>query len=161
VPCSTRTANIDDIVHVARLNQAIQQLHVEIAPDIFRDGIAIDEYQEFWRDVLGDDTNIVLVAQEDSTIVGYLWAQVQVRPQSVFTYARQRLYVHHVGIDLSHQHIGLGSRLLAQAEAIAIERDLKTVIIDCLAANSVAQGFYTKGGYMPLNVAFAKIIAAE
>ncbi len=161
MPISVRTATVADITDIVRLNRDIQDIHVDLDPDIFSNAIEASEFTEFWQGVFADETNTVLVADLDCSIVGYAWIQVQTRPRTVFNHPRRRVYIHHVGVDSSHRRQRTGSLLLRATEAFASDNGIDKIVLDCWSSNNPAQSFFSRSGFTPLNVVLSKTLITE
>ncbi|WP_375429090.1 GNAT family N-acetyltransferase [uncultured Sphingomonas sp.] len=142
-----------------RLNGVVQDLHARLRPDIFRSNWNYSHLEKFWTDRLNDPNSTVAVAAFDSSLLGYIWFEIQTREQDTFYLPRRRIYIHHIAVDENARSKGVGTKLLDQAESEAVRLGIANVVLDAWALNSIAQGFFGSRGYDPVNIVRSKIVA--
>ncbi len=147
-----------DIPDVARLNGVVQDLHATMHPDIFRADWEPRDFEAFWLKRLDDPASAVAVAALDGRAVGYIWFEVQDRPQDARHWRRRCIYVHQIGVDEDARRMGVGARLLEHAEVEARRLGITAVGLDAWAANAAAQAFFRSQGYDPQRVVLSKTV---
>jgi ribosomal protein S18 acetylase RimI-like enzyme len=151
---SVRRATEADLDRLSALSEGIQRLHAEGRPDLFR----APDY-EVLRAFLADQLTsgaIVLIADLDGTVAGYLLAEVSARSANPFRHASKSLYVHHIAVDAAMQRRGVGQRLMDAAVTIGRAEGVDAVRLDSWSFNQDAHTFFEAEGFTPLNVVFER-----
>src|SRR4051794_125651 len=91
---SVRVASVADIDALVRLNREVQWLHTELEPTYFKAYTAADEVSAFFRAKLATPGNHIRLSEDDTGPNGYVWFEVQERPETPFTLPSRRVYVH-------------------------------------------------------------------
>ena len=112
----------------------------------FVDGIAYDE--EELRHFLALPSGIVLLAEEKGTVKGFIIADT-LRPRRA---ARTMGRVITIDVTPDAQHLGIGGRLLAEAEGELKRKGCAQVALEVAIDNASALRFYKKHGYSVLKV---------
>lgn len=159
MPTQITEASIADLSDIVRLNGIVQDLHARLRPDIFRADWTPAGLEVAWRDRLTEMHNMVSIARLGCEAVGYIWFEVESRPQNALLRPRKRIYVHHVAIDDSARRSGIGARLLARAEREASRLGISTIVLDTWVPNTGAQAFFRAAGYQAFTVGLSKTIA--
>lgn len=153
-----RPAQSTDLPALVNLNAVAQDLHVRLAPALYRADWQEAEIARSWAARLTDPRHLVLVAEIDDRVAGALWAEVLNRPQSELTQPRRRLQVQHLVVAEEARRQGLARALLAQVEALAAREGYASVTLDARAENEAAQAAFRRLGYLPQSVALGKAI---
>jgi ribosomal protein S18 acetylase RimI-like enzyme len=132
-------ADIDDIV---RLNRAVQLLHVELEPAFFKSDFDNEKVASFFAAKLALPENHVRLADSGDGPNGYVWFEVQDRPETPLTFARKRIYIHHLSVQARDRRQGIASALMRQVEAEALIGGITNIALDTLAANASAPKFF-------------------
>jgi ribosomal protein S18 acetylase RimI-like enzyme len=90
---------------------------------------------------LSQPRNVVLVAESQDTLAGTIRVEIIDRPYGAIAEIR-RLFV-----DPRWRRRGIGSRLLASAEEVAVTNGVCDVRLTVLAGNRAAARFYESRGY--------------
>ncbi len=152
-----RAASVDDIAVLLRLNAHVQTLHARIEPSFFKAITDPEELATYFAIVLENPDNQVILA-EDDTALGYIWFQVQLVPETPFTWPRQRTYIYQIAVDEAARRRGVGSALLAHVEERSQDAGINTLALDTWASNSSAQAFFRARGYSTLTIGCEKHI---
>jgi ribosomal protein S18 acetylase RimI-like enzyme len=153
-----RRAQSTDLPVLVRLNGVVQDLHVRLAPQVYRADWEQAELARSWAARLTDPRHVVLVGEVDGTVVGAVWAEALNRPQSELAQPRRRLHVHHLVVAEETRRCGLARALLAQIETVAAREGYESVTLDARAENAAAQAAFHRLGYRPQSVALGKTI---
>jgi ribosomal protein S18 acetylase RimI-like enzyme len=153
---SVRAASAADIDDVVRLNRDVQQLHAKLEPSFFKAHIDSGDVAAFFAAKLALPGNHILLADNGNGPSGYLWFELQDRPETPLTLARQRIYIHHLSVQMDARRQGIASALLRQVEAQARIADIATIALDAWAANEPARRFFAARGFTPFNLSFGK-----
>ena len=73
---SIRKAEISDIGEMHKLYAVVDQLHHDALPDHFKALNEIGRRDEYLNQILGDDSQIVLVAEIQYQVIGFAHAKV-------------------------------------------------------------------------------------
>ena len=146
-----REAGPSDVDALVELTLQVQLLHLANEPERFvtpsRTALAA-----WWLERRSDTDWDALVAEVDGAGAGHVLFERIERPAAVLTAAQQALYLHHIGVDQSVRHRGIGRALLHAAEQAAAGHGAQQVALDTWSFNTTAQAFVTACGYEPYNV---------
>ena len=109
--------------------------------------LAAPEAAAFWQEVLGDmrgGHRLLFIAREPAggAIVGSAQLSLKTRPNG-----RHRAEVQKVMVRPSQRRRGLATRLMAEVEAVALERGLRLLVLDTSEGPGGARTFYETLGY--------------
>jgi ribosomal protein S18 acetylase RimI-like enzyme len=151
-----RSATRDDLSQLTELSVGIQRLHARGRPDLFQkpDPSALRTFLQ----PRVDDESVLLVAELEGNVVGYLLAEAVIRAASPFRCASSSLYIHHIAVAPVSQRNGVGAQLLRQAVSIAREQDASMVRLDSWAFNGDAHEFFKAEGFTPVNIVFEQLL---
>lgn len=120
-------------------------------PQLFQIGELSDEQiVHYVSQFLEEDDRAAFVACRSGRIVGYVTAIVQTRP--AYWSVRSVGHVSGLMVDRAYRRRGIGSQLLAQAEADFGERGARYYTLYTAVANEDALAFYRNRGMEPLYV---------
>ncbi|WP_195693899.1 GNAT family N-acetyltransferase [Priestia megaterium] len=136
----SRTFDTDTI---AKLNQSVHQLHVELYPERFQ---TYDFYQvhEFFKKVMKDDRFVFLLGEDEGQHVGFAWLEIKQYSETVFKKTYKSIYVHQINIAEPYKNKGFGSSLMKEIYSIAREKEITTIELDYWRDNTIAESFYEK-----------------
>lgn len=149
----SRTFDADTI---AKLNQSVHQLHVELSPERFQT-YDFQKIHEFFKKVMENDRFIFLLAEDEGQHVGFAWVEIKQYSETVFKKAYKSIYVHQISIAELHKNKGFGSILMKEIYSIARTQDINTIELDYWSDNTVAESFYEKEGF----VTYRKMVYKE
>ena len=153
---SVRVASAADIDAIVRLNRDVQQLHAELEPSFFKSNVDSEEVAAFFAAKLALSENHIRLADGGDGPNGYVWFEVQERPETPLTLARKRIYIHHLSVQGRARRHGIASALLRQVEAEALIRGITSIALDTWAANGSARSFFEARGFTPFNLSLGK-----
>ena len=139
----TRTT---DFELIARLNKPIHELHVFMYPQYFKE-YNFETIRDSFEKLVRDNSFIFLLLEDGNESLGYAWVEVRNYPETVFTKARQALFVHQISIVNDQKRRGYGTALMNHIYDIAREHSIEIVELDYWANNEVAKSFYNKQGF--------------
>jgi ribosomal protein S18 acetylase RimI-like enzyme len=143
-----REATAKDGERISALSATVQRLHAEALPAIFRPPSAQTWPTETVREVLADANNRVYIAECDGEAAGYIYCEIVQRDESPITYARDRVYVHHISVQARWQKKGVGSALIQVAKDLARENNITELGLDTWAFNDKALAFFQRQGFV-------------
>lgn len=159
---AVRAADVRDVEGIVRLAGRVQSMHAAAeARFVEPDATALTE---FFRERLTDGS-VVLVAcapraghqQGTDEVVGYLFAQLDRRPPSIFQRERSAFVIQQIAVDESHRRAGIGSLLLSEALTTATDLGATSVTLDSWAFNTSAHEFFASHGFRPLLTTFERV----
>ena len=139
----TRTT---DFELIARLNKPIHELHASMYPQYFRE-YDFEAIRDSFEKLVKDNSFVFLLLEDENESLGYAWVELRNYPETVFTKARQALFVHQISIVNDQKRRGHGTELMKHIYDIAREQGIETVELDFWANNEVAKNFYSKQGF--------------
>jgi GNAT superfamily N-acetyltransferase len=145
---SVRPASSADIGAIVSLCEEVQQLHVNLEPP--------DEISAFFTAKLSIAGHEIRLAEIDGLPAGYIWFEVQDRPETPFQLARKRIYIHHLSVSKIARRIGVGSALLERIQTEALAAGITSIALDTWAANLTARRFFEVRGFWPFNLVLGK-----
>lgn len=151
-----RTASAPDASLLARLNRDVQRLHAALEPGFFKSAPDNKEVAGFFAARLTWQDNHIRIADADGDPKGYIWFEVQDRPETPLTLPRKRIYVHHLSVQASVRRQGIASALLKHVEEEARARGITNIALDTWAANGSARSFFSARGFAPFNVSLGR-----
>jgi GNAT superfamily N-acetyltransferase len=136
-----------DAGKIAKLNQSVHQLHVELYPQHFQT-YDFHQVHEFFKKVIENDRFIFLLAEDEGQHVGFAWLEIKQYSVTVFKKAYESIYVHQINIEEPYKNKGFGSSLMKEVYSIARINDINTIELDYWNDNTVAESFYEKEGFV-------------
>src|ERR1700683_5203132 len=141
-----RTAVHADLDALIRLNAQVQRLHAQAYPADFKSLTDEGEVRDFFASVMRQTDHIILLAQVVDAVGGYARFEIQDRPQTPFTWAKKRVFLHHICVDSGHRRLGVGSALMTRVEERAFAAGIGEVALDMWPLNDTAQAFFKSLG---------------
>jgi GNAT superfamily N-acetyltransferase len=160
---TVRPAHRGDGTEIARAWLSAAAYYADLDPDHFQlpraEGLA-----EGWDDQLGRDNqdSLQLVAELDGRVVGWLAARIEPPEQNAAVqltreHAWTRLVVDALIVDRADWRQGVGTTLLAAAEAWGRDRGARVARLDTYAHGPVSVPFYEdRMGYQRRSIVFQK-----
>ena len=141
-----RRARASDEAALGRLGGALLRLHHTLDPQRF---IHVDEPEEgygaFLVSQLGDPDSVVLVAERDGAVVGYVFAGLE--PLSWKELRDACGFVHDVCVDEKARGLGVGAQLMHAAIGWLREHDAPRVVLWSAVRNPGAQRLFERLGF--------------
>ncbi|MBI4163375.1 MAG: GNAT family N-acetyltransferase [Candidatus Aenigmarchaeota archaeon] len=94
---------------------------------------------------LNKETNLFLIAELDNKIVGYLKGEIEKR--SATKLYDKKLYIRHLIVSKQYRNMGIGSKLVQEAEAFAKSQKIPFVTLKTSPKNILANQFYKNLGF--------------
>jgi len=132
---------------IAKLNFFVQKMHYEAHPNIFKSCPKNEEIKAFFEQILDNQKNFIFLAYLKDFPVGYLWAQIQEIPETLFTYSKRRIHIHHISVDEKYRRKGIGASLLNKVKKLSTERDIPDIAVDTWVFNNDANHFIRSQGF--------------
>jgi ribosomal protein S18 acetylase RimI-like enzyme len=136
-----------DAPAMSAIDMTVHDLHLHALSDLFQ-----SNYSSVWSPahiaaLLAKPDHIISVAVQDSTVVGYSYAELQEIPTTSVKRARRRLYLHQIGVAESHRRKGVGTFLLNAMQEAATANSVNDVALHVYAFNEEARAFYRTRGF--------------
>ena len=139
-----REAKINDLDSILALNKALFDYEEEFNSEYNLNWTYSEKGREYFKKRLESDSSIVLVAELENKIVGYILVFIDshsIRSNNPIA------EVENMFIDKDYRKHGLGSGFLQETKRIAKERGVKRLEVEVEAQNLAAIGFYKKNGF--------------
>jgi ribosomal protein S18 acetylase RimI-like enzyme len=159
MPIIVRRAAVEDVGALIQFNETVQDLHARLYPDDFKHVVTRPEAAFFFLERLENPDCILAIADVDLTPAGYVWFNRQSRPETPFTPARRRLYLHHIAVKPEFHRRGVGSALMNYVEQRAALESAQEIALATWSANLGAQRSFISHGFTGVTVAFRKTFA--
>lgn len=145
-----------DLLAIIALNRFVQDVHVAAEPSTFRSSDDMPGVEDFHVGFMDAGDRYTFVAEVDAEPVGYVTLERQQRAAHTFSFARDRLYVHQVGVHPRHRRRGVGRALMSRVDALARELGISEVALDSWSFNTDAIRFFETLGFAEYNVRLRK-----
>ena len=142
-----RLATLNDAESIAALNAAVQHVHADALPHLFKPPSAETFPASLVRQLLADPNTYIFLASANGTPVGYIYAQILRRAETSLHYAWDRFHIHHISVNHASQRQGVGQALIQTAVRVAQEHGIATLALDVWAMNTQARAFFAAQGF--------------
>jgi ribosomal protein S18 acetylase RimI-like enzyme len=102
-------------------------------------------YGRFLTSQLGRDDTVILVAEQEGAVVGYVYAGVE--PMSWKELRDEAGFIHDVAVDPGARRQGIAARLVDEAAAWLVARGMPRVMLWTAAPNEAAQKLFERLGF--------------
>jgi GNAT superfamily N-acetyltransferase len=109
---------------------------------------------------LGEPDSVIAIAEAHATPIGYVWFELQTRPETLFNPPRRRIYLHHVSVLPDARRRGVATALLHFVAQRAAVEGITDIMLDTWTANADAQVFFAARGFAPLQMVFRKTLVS-
>jgi diamine N-acetyltransferase len=150
-----RRARFDDYAQACRLNDAVDELHRNRLPWMFKKPDDQPRSEAYFANLLNREDSAVFVA-DAGRVVGIAFGLLRSAPElSVFR--RQRWGVlDELVVDPTWRRRGIGKRLTHALEEWALESGAAWTELNVYEFNTEARRFYEALGYLPLSTKLRK-----
>lgn len=142
-----RDAQERDIDRILDLLAQVNRVHAEGRPDLFRLGTKYG--REELAAILADPDRPVFVAEEDGTVLGYCFGEVERIAGDSIRIDETSLYIDDLCVDEAARGKGVGRLLYDHAVHWAKERSFDAVTLNVWECNPGARAFYEALGMRP------------
>ena len=153
---TVRPAAEADLPVVGRLGALLVRMHHGFDPVRFLSPMdRIEElYASFIGSQLSDQRKLVLVAERNAAVVGYVYAGLEGADYMALRGPAGALY--DIVVDPAHRQRGTGRRLLDAAIAALKERGAPMVVLSTAQQNEPAQRLFARAGFRPTMIEMTK-----
>jgi ribosomal protein S18 acetylase RimI-like enzyme len=159
MPIVVRAASGADFDTLITLNQVVQSLHAALYPSDFKPVVDPAAVRALFATHIDAPESGIGIAEIDRAPVGYVFFEVQARPETGFSPARPRMYVHHLSVAAEARRQGVATALMEYIEQRADSDGINEIVLDVWAANLDAQHFFCSQGFVAFNVVLRKKLA--
>jgi diamine N-acetyltransferase len=143
-----RSAALREAELLAEMNRDVQQIHTEIAPDIFKE-YSKDSMKDLFAISLQDDNKKCFIAFEESEPAGYaLFSKVHYQ-ETYFKHAYSVIYIEQICVLKKFKGRCLGKELIRQIKAYAENQGITRIELDYWCKNVDAGQFFSLQGFTP------------
>ena len=153
-----RKANSTDSLLLSILCMDVQQLHAEHHPEYFKTPQSPDFADDFFKKMLGQETSIIFIAEDEEGVLGYVFCNLVDRPENPFTFPRRYVMVEQISVRPQTQKHGVGRALMKQVEVTARELGFSKIQLGSWDFNINAHGFFERMGYQQSHHEFWKTV---
>jgi ribosomal protein S18 acetylase RimI-like enzyme len=139
-----RPARARDLPAIVTLWRELQDINASFDPRLTLNTSAADWFVEYLRDQLDNPNMAVLVAEQGTHIVGYIFGQIMRRPTLA---AGDCGYVADVCVLDGKRGQGIGRQLYQRLRAWFLAQGLTAIELQIVRANPASQAFWRKMGY--------------
>jgi ribosomal protein S18 acetylase RimI-like enzyme len=113
---SVRDARRDDYDGLCTVIKEVDMFHADAIPHFFRHFEGAARSPEWFTDALDNPDSLLLVAEREGSIVGFLWGLVRSSPDTPMHVPRRWLLVDMLGVAETHRGQGIGRTLMEHAQ---------------------------------------------
>lgn len=141
-----RPAGERDLERIVDLGLAVNLLHHQHWPQLFRGADARTAQEAYWLRCLRAPGALCLIAECDDQFAGMLIGQVVDEAEGALLQARRLFRVATVAVVEAHRRRGVASALMGDAMRIAAAAGAQELRLNAWEFNQAALAFYTKLG---------------
>lgn len=154
-----RAAALSDIDALTLLAAQVQTVHAQGRPDLFRPA-EMGALRDFLIARLSDDSVLLVAEDHRSTPVGYLLAEVLLRPEPPFQFSHTSVYVHHIAVDEAARRQRVGEVLMQGIADRARRVGASSLRLDSWSFNTDAHAFFEAQGFTATRFVFEQHLDA-
>lgn len=122
-----------------------------------RNGLEIaSDYFDYLSGSTIEKDGQIFVAEVDGYIVGYSCVWIERRPNELISKLEEYAFVSDVVVLQQYRRRRIGGALLAATEQFALQRGVRTLLLNVLAKNANARGMYEAMKYNAYEVIYRK-----
>ena len=151
-----KVAENEDVDDLVSLNRDVQSLHAALYPNDFRPHADPAALRHLLVNVIADKMHKVGVHPGPTGAKGYVWIELQDRPETALTPASRQIYIHHIAVSCEYRRKGVASSLMRWVDEYAALMGIDQILLDHWVANDSAHAFFASIGYSPLRIVMRK-----
>jgi ribosomal protein S18 acetylase RimI-like enzyme len=140
-------ANLEHVSEIVLLNDAVQKMHADQHPEVFKYPTDAAEMEKFFCDVISSDENFIFMARISNRAVGYIWAAVQQKTETIFKYAQKSIHIHQLSVETEYRRRGVGRGLMDAVGNLARENGTNEFLLDSWEFNKEGHRFFEQLGF--------------
>ncbi len=146
-----RLANLNDAEIISALNTAVQTVHAEALPHLFKPTSPETFPASFVRQLLADPDTCIFIGSLHGEPIGYIYAQIIKRSETALRHAWERVHIHHISVHRTQQRMGCGHALIQAVVQFAKAHGITTMTLDVWSFNAQARSFFATQGFTVYN----------
>jgi shikimate dehydrogenase len=146
-PITIRHATAADFEELLALFAEGDQFHHEALPRVFRAPRVPPRSREYLAGLIADLGSMVLVADADGVVAGLVVVSIHETPDMPVVVPRRYAFIESLVVRAAWRRQGIGTRLIAAAEAWAREHGVREVELTVWEFNQAALALYERLGY--------------
>lgn len=143
---AVRYAKRKDLEQVNILRKQLHDLHCTASPDNFQMPFG-EKLEQEAAAMLRDKDGILLVAQQEGDVCGYLYARCRTEPESLYRLTQRYCAVLEMCVDKAVRGQGVGTQLLAFLQDEAAKKGFGHLKLNVWQFNAAASAFFEKQGF--------------
>ena len=151
LPVTIRRATHADTGALARLNATVQAFHANALPTFFKQPSDHTFPPTRFAELLDKPDTVIFLAEVDGEAAGYLYADTTPAMETTSTYALERVWIHHIGVEPVYQRQGVGTALIEATRQLARELGIGTLALSTWSFNARAISFFERQGFESYN----------
>ncbi|GAA2760563.1 GNAT family N-acetyltransferase [Actinopolymorpha rutila] len=146
----------DDLAQISALYGEEALLHTENWPDDYRTDMGASLEEEL-SSASKDPATYLLVAEDDSRVVGVAAAHLRPKPtEGITRFDGSIMHVADLVVTANYRRRGVGLQLMQQLETWARDQGAATVTLNVHDQNSAARELYRRRGFRAVHVQMRK-----
>jgi ribosomal protein S18 acetylase RimI-like enzyme len=141
-----RDALESDLESIAELLLVVHQMHVKAQPDTYRD-ISHAEVLGFLSTRLGVPNAYLRVAEVESVVEGYCFAEIQENSSTPILLPSEFIYINELVVRPGSRRSGIGRALVLYLKKFAQQKGITQIKLDVGQFNSEARAFFKSQGF--------------
>lgn len=143
---NVRDAIESDLESIAELLLVVHQMHVMAQPDTYRD-ISHAEAVDFLVTRLREPNVYLRVAEVESVVEGYCFAEIQESPSTPILQPSEFIYVNELVVHPGSHRKGIGRSLVLDIKKLARQKGITQIKLDVGQFNPEARAFFKTLGF--------------
>ena len=149
-----RAAKKDECWKLQILNDEVFIDNAKYDSDLILDWATSDKGKKYFKKILLDKSALVLLAQENDKLIGYLTGR-----QKNLGYRKSKcIEIENMGVTSKYRSKGVGSRLINECISWAKKQGYKKVYVNSYFKNIQAISFYKRNGFNEIDISLEKDI---
>lgn len=139
-----RKARKDDLNGIEKLLVQVNNLHVELRPDIFVPNAVKYDEEKFDALISSDKTPVFVAVDDEGKVIGHLFCSIRDYKQVAVYKDFKTLFIDDLCVDETTRGQGVGKALYEFAIGYAREKGCYDVTLNVWEGNKSARAFYEK-----------------
>lgn len=149
-------ATLKDAAKIGKIAYHVALIHYQKTPKEFKRP-TLKSQTEYIRQSIADKNILVLKAEMNNEIVGYVVVYFNTYPAKYFQF-NKRAFIGSIGVDPAYQRYGFAKALLNAVEAEVKKHKISVIEVDYYSFNTSAASLYKHCGYTEKKRYMRKII---
>ena len=142
-----REAVLKDYEELCKVFEAVDVLHREALPHVFREADGPARTKGYISDIITAKNAVLLIAEHDGQIIGLVHTSVRKSPDVSVIVPRRYAVMENLVVKEEFRRSGVGRALVEMAHQWALDKGITQVELNVWEFNKGAVAFYEKFGY--------------